>query len=83
MPRDITGDLAASPPLVVQDFEMTRQAYERTVYVWGIPHVITVHQKSGTMWVAVGNYRGERIEAKGSGANVAAKWVEATRFKDN
>src|SRR6516165_10149828 len=27
MPRDITGDLAASPSPVVQDFEMTRQAY--------------------------------------------------------
>jgi hypothetical protein len=48
-----------------------------TVYVWGIPHVVTVHQKSGTMWVAVGNYRDERIEVKGSSANVAAKWVEA------
>ena len=33
MPRDITGDLAASPSPVVQDFEMTRQVYERTVYV--------------------------------------------------
>src|SRR6516165_2144491 len=29
MPRDITGDLAASPSPVVQDFEMTRQAYKR------------------------------------------------------
>ena len=83
MPRDITGDLAASPSLVVQDFEMTRQAYECTVSVWAIPHVITVHQKSGTAWVAVGDYRGERIEVKGSSANVAAKWVEAARFKDN
>jgi hypothetical protein len=84
MPRDITGDLAASPSLVVQDFEMTRQAYERTVYVWAIPHVITVHQKSGTVWVAVGDYRGERIEVKGSSADVAAKyWVEAARVKDS
>jgi hypothetical protein len=82
MPRDITGDLAASPSLVVQDFGMTRQAYERTVHVWAIPHVITVHQKSGTVWVAVGNYRGERIEIEGSSANVTAKWVEAARFKD-
>ena len=62
---------------------MTRQAYERTVHVWAIPHRITIHQKSGTMWEAVGDYKGERIEVKGSSANVTAKWVEAARFKDN
>ena len=83
MPRDITGDLAASL-LVVQDhLEMTRQAYERSVHVWAIPHVITVHQKSATVWLAVGNYRGERIEVEGSSADVAAEWVEAACFKDN
>ena len=82
MPRDITGDSAASPSLVVQDLAMTRQVYERTVHVWAIPHVITVHQESGT-WLAVGNYRGERIEIEGSSADVAAKWVEAARFKDS
>jgi hypothetical protein len=81
MPRDITGDLAASPSLAVQDFD--QQAYKRTVHVWAIPHVITVHQKSGTVWVAVGDYRGERIEIEGSSANVAAKWVEAARSRDS
>ena len=83
MPRDITGDLAASPSLVVQDSEMTRQSYKRTVHVWAIPHVITVHQKSGTVWVAVGDYMGERIEIEGSSANVPAKWVEAARLRDS
>jgi hypothetical protein len=83
MPRDITGDLAASPSLAVRDFEMTRQVYERTVHVWAIPHVITVHQKSKAVWVAVGNYRGERIEIEGSSANVTAKWVEAARLRDS
>jgi hypothetical protein len=83
MPRDITGDLAASPSLVVQDFEMTRQVYERTVHVWAIPHVITVHQKSKAVWVAVGDYMGERIEIEGSSANVTAKWVEAARLRDS
>src|SRR5215468_7769857 len=58
MPRDITGDLAASPLLVVEDFAMTRQVYERTVHVWAIPHVITVCQKSEAVWLAVGDYRG-------------------------
>ena len=83
MPRDITGDLPASPSLVVQDFEMTRQVYERTVHVWAIPHVITVHQKSKAVWVAVGDYMGERIEIEGSSANVTAKWVEAARLRDS
>ena len=63
--------------------EMTRQAYKRTVYVWAIPHVVTVYQKSKTVWAAVGDYMGERIEVEGSSANVAAKWVEAARFKDS
>jgi hypothetical protein len=85
MPRDITGDLAPviGEPITQDDLEMTRQAFERTVSVWAIPHVITVHQKFGTVWLAVGNYRGERIEVEGSSANVTAKWVEAARFKDN
>jgi len=82
MPRDITGDLAASPSLVVQDSEMTRP-YKRTVHVWAIPHVITVHQKSKAVWVAVGDYMGERIEIEGSSANVTAKWVEAARLRDS
>ena len=62
---------------------MTRQVYERTVHVWAIPHVITVHQKSKAVWVAVGDYKGERIEIEGSSANVTAKWVEAARLKDS
>jgi hypothetical protein len=85
MPRDITGDLAPviGEPITQDDLEMTRQAYERTVHVWAIPHRITIHQKSGTMWEAVGDYKGERIEVKGSSANVTAKWVEAARSKDS
>ena len=62
---------------------MTRQVYERTVYVVTIPHVITVYQKSKTVWVAVGDYMGERIEVQGSSANVAANWVDAARFRGN
>jgi hypothetical protein len=84
MPRDITGDLAPviGEPITQDDLEMTRQ--QRTVHVWAIPHVITVYQKSGTMWVAVGNYGGERIEVEGSSAEVAVKyWGDAARFKDN
>jgi len=62
---------------------MTRQVYKRTVQVWAIPHVISLYQKSKTVWVAVGDYMGERIEVEGSSANVTAKWVEAARLRDS
>ena len=62
---------------------MTQQVYERTVHVWAIPHVITVYEKSGTGWVAAGDYRGERIEIEGSSADVAGTWVEAARLRDS
>jgi hypothetical protein len=84
MPRDITGDLAPviGSPITQDDLEMTRQ--ERTVHVWAIPHVVTVYQKSEVVWVAVGDYRGERIEADGPSADAAAKyWAGAARLKDD
>ncbi len=57
---------------------------ERTVHVWDKPHVITVYQKSKCVWIAVGDYMGERIEVKGSSASSAAKWwADAARFKGN
>ena len=57
---------------------------ERTVYVYAIPHKITVARKSETIWVAVGDYRGECIEVKGSSADIAAKyWADAARVRDN
>ena len=57
---------------------------ERTVYVYAIPHQITLARKSKTVWVAVGDYRGERIEVKGSSADIAAKyWADAARVRDN
>ena len=63
---------------------MAQQVYERTVYVASIPHVITVSQKSKTVWEAVGDYRGETIRVKGSSANVAVKyWADAARVRDN
>jgi hypothetical protein len=35
------------------------------------------------VWLAVGDYRGERIEANGSSADVAANyWADAVRFKE-
>jgi hypothetical protein len=43
---------------------MTR--HERTVHVWAVPYVITIYQESEAVWLAVGDYRGERIETNGS-----------------
>jgi len=84
MPRDITRDLAPviGSPITQDDLEMTR--HERTVHVWGIPHVVTVYQKSETVWGAVADYLGEGIEAEGPSADAAAKyWAGAARLKGN
>ena len=57
---------------------------ERTVPVYDTPCKITIIHKSKTVWVAVGDYMGQRIEAKGSSADNAAKyWVDAARFRGN
>jgi hypothetical protein len=57
---------------------------ERVVEVWGKRHTITVYQKSKSVWVAVGEYMGKRIEEKGSSASSAAKhWAETARFWGN
>jgi hypothetical protein len=34
--------------------------YEHTVYVWEVAHVITVYQKSKSVWIAIGDYVGSR-----------------------
>jgi hypothetical protein len=66
-----------------KDQTMTR-SYEERVGVNGRLHTITVIQKSKTVWFAVGDYRGERIEVKGTSAKNAAKyWVEAARYRGN
>ena len=57
---------------------------QRKVSVWGKPHIVSVHQKSKSVWVAVGDYMGKRIETKGSSASsAAAHWAEAARYKGN
>jgi len=33
---------------------------ERTVSVWGKPHKVTVYPKSKSVWIATGNYMGNR-----------------------
>jgi hypothetical protein len=55
---------------------------EHTARVWDKPHSVSVHQKSKTVWVAVGEYNGERVEVKGRTESQAlAAWREAARYK--
>jgi len=57
---------------------------EMAVEVWGEPYTIKVHQKSKSVWIAVGEYMGTRIEGKGSSPSAAAKhWAENARSKGN
>lgn len=57
---------------------------EHTVRVWGTPHKVTVYQKSKTVWIAVGEYRGERIEVKSQSQGSALKlWSETARYMGN
>jgi hypothetical protein len=54
------------------------------VKVWEKPIEITVYRKTKTVWIAIGEYMGERIETKGSSqSSAAAQWKEAARYKGN
>jgi hypothetical protein len=57
---------------------------EHHVNVWDKPHVVTVYQKSKTVWIAVGEYMGETIEVKDQSEGAALKrWREAATYKGN
>ena len=57
---------------------------DRTVKVWDKPHAITVYRKSKSVWIAVGEYMGERLEVKGRTESQAMNnWREAARYKGN
>ena len=57
---------------------------KRTVYVHERPQVISVHQRSKTVWVARGEYMSEWHESRGRSANAAADhWREWARYKGN
>jgi hypothetical protein len=45
------------------------------VQVWDKPHEISVYQKSKSVWIAVGEYMGERLETKGVSEG---KWIGVT-----
>ena len=55
---------------------------EHTVQVWSTPQKVIVYQQSKSVWIAVGEYMGERIEAKGrSETQAISSWREAARYK--
>ena len=57
---------------------------DRTVMVWGKPVQISIHQKSKTVWIAVGYYMGEHIETKGRSADSATTlWRDTAKYKGN
>ena len=61
--------------------QMTGAIIKETIRVNDTPHDITVHHQSRIVWLAVGDYRGEQIEVKGSSLREAARlWVAAARY---
>ena len=65
-------------------YSLMDRIMKQTVRVWDELQEITVYQKSKSVWVAAGEYMGERIETKASSASAAAKhWQDAARYKGN
>lgn len=57
---------------------------EHTVKVWEQPQKVSVYQSSKTVWIAVGEYMGERVEVKGRTESQAlSAWREAARYRGN
>jgi hypothetical protein len=57
---------------------------KQVVTVWNKDYEITVVQKSKTVWIAVGEYKDDRLEVKGSSASSAASaWREAAKYRGN
>jgi hypothetical protein len=55
---------------------------EHTILVWNTQVKVAVHQNSKTVWIAVGEYMGERIEVKARTESQAlAHWREAARYR--
>jgi len=55
---------------------------QHTVAVWGKLHVIALYRNSKYVWIAAGEFMGERIEAKASSASAAARnWANTARHR--
>ena len=58
--------------------------FEKTVLVWDEPHTVEITRKSKVVWIAVGHYKGQRLEAKGNTASSAVlHWRDAARYRGN
>jgi hypothetical protein len=54
------------------------------ITVWNKTIEVSVTQSSKSVWIAVGEYMGERIETKDATQGSALKrWQEAARYKGN
>ena len=52
------------------------------VEVWETDFEITVYQKSKAVWIAVGQYKGKRLQTKGpTRQSAVARWREAARYR--
>jgi hypothetical protein len=57
---------------------------EHSVDVWGKKQTVEVYQKSKSVWIAVGSYKGRTIEVKGSSESAAiGTWAKAARSQGN
>jgi hypothetical protein len=57
---------------------------KQSVIVWGERVEIDVHQKSKTVWIATGEYKGKYHEGKGSSPAAAARWwADAAKYHSN
>jgi len=55
---------------------------EHIVRVWDKPRKVSVHWMSKSVWIAVGDFNGERIEVKARSESAAvAHWREAAQYR--
>jgi hypothetical protein len=55
---------------------------ERKVYVGNTGHTISIRRQSAAVWVAAGEYMGERLETQGSTQGAAVRlWIRVARYK--
>jgi hypothetical protein len=53
---------------------------ERKVYVGNTGHTISIRRQSAAVWVAAGEYMGERLETKGPTQGAAVRlWIRVAR----
>jgi hypothetical protein len=57
---------------------------DRNVKIWDVDCIVSVHQLSKSVWIAVGDYLGNRIEVKSRTANSAITlWCDAAKYRGN